>query len=103
MIQISEDRTRTDWCVQAEGFTAELRAGRVIVQIDKSRAPPCHRLDCVTCAKLEIDTGEDCEGHDWGNADWPTDDEIATALDVKSVKFSDVAEDLDTCVYVVTK
>lgn len=75
----------------------------VYVSIDASRAPPCGLCGCVTCDPDSESAGarEDCNGHDWGNANWPTDAEIAKAAGVPAVRFFDGGETLAEAVYTV--
>lgn len=78
-------------------------ATTVYVSIDASRAPPCGRYGCVTCSPESESKGaaDDCNGHDWGNADWPSDGEVAKAACVKAVKFLDAGGTLAEAVYTV--
>lgn len=74
----------------------------VLVAIGPERAPPCHLLDCQTCNPdfAGQDTGQDCDGHDWGNANWPTDAEIARAAGTQPVRFFDTCNGrLDCAIY----
>lgn len=73
----------------------------VYVSIDASRAPPCGLYGCPTCTpESEWDGGMmDCNGHDWNNANWPTDAEIAKAAGVPAVRFFDGGDTLAEAVY----
>jgi len=96
------------WVTYADGTPAGWwirlwpEAGEIWVSLDPSRAPPCGQYGCETCSTA-VGCAEDCGGHDWSNADWPSDAEIAAAAGVGAVQFFDRGDTLADAIYRVVE